>query len=85
MAVHLLHRETKVVRGEDIALAREVAFEFEHQPGEGFGFTPDIGENILADVEYPFEIPEVGLALENIGFGIKKPEGYASKIKAPLI
>lgn len=64
VAVHLLHRETQVVRSEDVAFARKVAFEFEHQPGKGFGLAPDVGENVLADVEDTLEIPEVGLSLE---------------------
>ena len=71
MAVHLLHRETQVVRSEDVAFARKVAFEFEHQPGKGFGLAPDVGENVLADVEDTLEIPEVGLSLENIALGVE--------------
>ena len=44
--VHLLHRKTDVVRRKDIALAGEVAFEFEHQPGEGLGIALYVGKGL---------------------------------------
>ena len=77
MAFDLLHRETDIVRREGVALAREVALEFEHQPRERLGLAPDIGKGILVELENPLEIAQVGLAVEKIALGIKtRIEGF---------
>ena len=79
VAVHLLHRETQVVRSEDVAFARKVAFEFEHQPGKGFGLAPVLycfGRSGAPSVPATLEVAGVQLpvqAFHDTGFALQEP------------